>query len=701
MTELRSFLGMVNYYSKFLPDLATTLAPLYSLLQRSTPWNWGPKQRKAFRHVKDLLQSGRVLTHFDDQLPLILACDASPYGLGAVLSHRMPSGEEKPVVFSSRTLTQSEKNYSHLDKEALAIIYGVKKYHQYLHGRRFEIKTDHKPLTYIFSESRATPTMASGRIQRWALTLGGYDYSIQYKEGKNMANADALSRLPLPVSHPEVPRPPDVVHLINYLDSTPLSSAQIRVWTDNDPTLHVVRRRVQEGWPAEDKEDRKDLLPFFRRRYELSTEGGCVLWGCRVVVPEKGRKRALDLLHEAHPGMARMKSLARGYMWWPGLDKDIEGCVKECHICQSTRKSPPVVPLHPWSWPEKAWSRVHIDYAGPVEGKMFLLIVDAYSKWLEVHATSTSTSAATIELLRKSFAALGLPEVIVSDNATTFTSEEFAEFLKKNGIRHIRSPPYHPASNGLVERAVQTFKEGLKRLKSGSLNTRLCQLLLRYRITPHSSTGSSPAELMMGRKLRTQLDLLRPDLSSKVQQSQDRQKQAHDAHSRPRQFAVGDTVYARNYGQGPLWLPGLVVGFEGSTVYGVRLSDSRVVRRHGDQLRFRAGGCETDSPATGGLLEDIPNPCTGVEASTAEPETVVTEQNGSQAAPQTVTQDSDNPSTPVSDVDPSATGTLSERPVDEASEHSMPELRRSTRVRQPPDRYIEQSHVIGVNSVVI
>ena len=121
-------------------------------------------------------------------------------------------------------------------------------------------------------------------------------------------------------------------------------------------------------------------------------------------------------------------------------------------------------------------------------------------------------------------------------------------------------------------------------------------------------------------------------------------------------------MYARNYGQDPLWLPGLVVGLEGSdsAVYGVRLNDSRVVHRHGDQLRFRAGGCETDSPATSGLLEDIPNPCTGVEASTAEPETVVTEQNGSQAAPRTVTTDSANPPTPVSDVDPSATETLSE-----------------------------------------
>ena len=275
--------------------------------------------REGFKQVKDLLRSGRILTHFDDQLPLVLACDASPYGLGAVLSHRMPSGEEKPVGFASRTLTKAERNYSHLGKEALAIVYGVKRYHQYLHGRQFEIKTDHKPLTHIFNESRATPTMASGRIQRWALTLGGYNYSIQYKEGKAMANADALSRLPLHTSRPEVPRPTELVNLMEHLDSTPLTSTQIKAWTDTDPTLSKVRRWVQEGWPSQDVEDREDLLPFQRRRYELSTEGGCVLWGSRVVVPKKGRRRALDLLHEAHPGIVKMKTLAQRYMWWPGI----------------------------------------------------------------------------------------------------------------------------------------------------------------------------------------------------------------------------------------------------------------------------------------------------------------------------------------------------------------------------------------------
>ena len=187
-----------------------------------------------------------------------------------------------------------------------------------------------------------------------------------------------------------------------------------------------------------------------------------MLWGCRVVVPVKGRQRAMEMLHEAHPGVARMKSLARSYLWWPGMDKQIERCVRECSTCQVSRKEPPVVPLQPWPWPDKPWTRIHIDYAGPMEGRMFLIVTDAHSKWVDIHATTSSTSNVTIEMLRKSFATLGLPEVVVSDNATAFTSSEFAEFLKRNGIRHIRTPPYHPASNGLVERMVQTFKEGMK-----------------------------------------------------------------------------------------------------------------------------------------------------------------------------------------------------------------------------------------------
>ena len=681
--ELRSFLGMVNYYGKFLPDLATTLTPLYQLLRKHAHWRWRQKQRNAFNKVKDLLHSGRVLTHFDDRLPLVLACDASPYGLGAVLSHMMPDGDEKPVGFASRTLTNAESNYSHLDKEALAIIFGVKKFHQYLHGRHFSIKTDHKPLTHIFNETRATPSMASGRIQRWALTLGGYDYSIQYREGKNMANADALSRLSLKTSsEQEAPRPPELVHLVEFLDSTPLSCTQVRVWTDHDPTLSRVRKWVQEGWPAQVCTD-EQFQPYVRRKDELSTEGGCVLWENRVVLPSRGRKRALGLLHESHLGIVRMKSLARGYMWWPGMDKEIESSVKQCPTCQSTRKMPPTAPLHPWARPSKPWSRVHVDYAGPFEGKMFLLIVDAYSKWLEVHATTSSTSTITIELLRKSFASLGLPEVVVSDNGTTFTSQEFADFMKNNGIRHVRSPPYHPSSNGLAERAVQTLKEGLRKVRSGSLETRLSKFLLNYRITPHSSIGSSPAELMWGRTLRSKLDLLRPDVDQKAQRATDRQKSSHDVHSSQRQFAVNETVYARNYGSGPQWLPGRIVSLQGHVMYCVRLLDNREIVRHVDQLRPRLTTGEQETPIESGV-EDTGSSGGAPNTQSEEPEPAEADSTDPEA--------SDTVPVPPIEECPGGNTESTLPPLPGTQNNSeqpsvMTTVRRSTRVIQPPDRY--------------
>ena len=286
-----------------------------------------------------------------------------------------------------------------------------------------------------------------------------------------------------------------------------------------------------------------------------------MLWGTRVIIPLKGRKAALEILHESHPGMGQMKSLARGYLWWPNLDKEIEQYVKRCSECQMSRSMSPAAPPHSWAPPEGPWSRVHIDYAGPFQGRMFLLLVDAHSKWLEIHETSTTTSSATIELLRRTFANVGLPQTIVSDNAPNFTSEEFTAFLKHNEIRHLRSAPYHPASNGIVERAVRTFKEGMRRLNSGSMNTRLSRFLFRYRITPLTASGQSPAELMWGRRLRSPLDLLVPTSAG---------QSSPEAPVGTRQFAVGESVYIRNYGSGPLWLPGVVSRQRECTRFGCR-----------------------------------------------------------------------------------------------------------------------------------
>ena len=165
VSQLKSLLGLVNYYGKFLPNLSTTLAPLYRLLRQGVKWQWKPDEAAALTEVKEALQSPNLLVHFDSTKPLVLACDASPVGVGTVISHRLDDGTEKPISYASRTLSAAERKYSQLDKEALAIIFGVKHYHQYLYGREFVILSDHKPLKHIFSESKSTPAMASARIQ--------------------------------------------------------------------------------------------------------------------------------------------------------------------------------------------------------------------------------------------------------------------------------------------------------------------------------------------------------------------------------------------------------------------------------------------------------------------------------------------------------------------------------------------------------
>jgi len=180
------------------------------------------------------------------------------------------------------------------------------------------------------------------------------------------------------------------------------------------------------------------------------------------------------------------------------MDEDIEELVKHCSYCQKANPSPPKAPLHSWEWPSQPWSRLHLDFAGPFMGHMYLVIVDAHSKWLDVHIMQSITSEKTIEKLRSVFATHGLPKQIVTDNGTSFTSDKFQEFVKKNGIKHTFSTPYHPATNGQVERAVQTFKQGLCEIPHGSVEEKLIKFLFKYRITPHSTTGIPPAELLMG-----------------------------------------------------------------------------------------------------------------------------------------------------------------------------------------------------------
>ena len=200
-----------------------------------------------------------------------------------------------------------------------------------------------------------------------------------------------------------------------------------------------------------------------------------------------------------------MKALARSYLWWMGLDQAIDELGKSCEACQADQPNPPAAPLHPWVWPDARWTRIHIDYEGPFLGKMFLVVVDVHSKWPEVAILSTSSTQKTIDILRSLFAQYELPEQLVSDNGPQFTSKEFEQFARANGIRHIRSAPYHPASNGQVKRFIRTMKRSLQAgEKDGrSLHHNLAEFLFTYGTTAHATTNVTPSELFLGWQLRT------------------------------------------------------------------------------------------------------------------------------------------------------------------------------------------------------
>ena len=299
------------------------------------------------------------------------------------------------------------------------------------------------------------------------------------------------------------------------------------------------------GWPEDGLPT--DYQPYTSRRDQLSVLDGCLLWGSRVIVPPQGRQVILDELHETHPGINKMKALAHSYLWWPGMDNQILNLVKSCSVCQESRPTPAVAPLHSWERPSQPWSRIHLDFAGPFLDHMFLVIVDAHSKWIDVHLMQSITSTKTIEKLRMVFATHGLPRKVVTDNGPSFTSEEFRTFLSQNGIIHVTTAPYHPSSNGLAERAVQTFKQVLKRTLGANIQERLSKFLFTYRITPQTTTGVPPATLLMGRCLRSRLDRLFPDLTDRIENQQSKQARQHDRTTPLRTFKIGDRIYSKDF----------------------------------------------------------------------------------------------------------------------------------------------------------
>ena len=450
---LESWIGTAQYYSDFIPDFASLAAPLNELRRTGVNYEWTTARQKAFDAIKQALADYTLRVHFDENRKLILATDASPYGVGAVLMQPQPDGTEAMVTCASRTLSAAERHYSQLEKEALGIVFGFKRFRQFLAGRHVELYTDHKPLIFIFKPDAGVPHTALQRIQRWSLYLANFNYSVSHRPGKKNFQADSLSRSPQPANV----NPDAEVEAVQkfHIEKAPVDVVKVRQETRRDPLRSRVMEFVMTGWPT--TSPGTQFQQWWVRRNELTVESGVLLWGVRVVVPSPLRDRVLELLHESHIGSTRCKQLARSYVWWPGLDEDIERKVNNCNACVENRRDPKAPVLGEWQQTTQPWQRVHVDHAGPFLGSYWLLWIDAYSKFGGVHKVKREDSATTVKVLRQVFALFGLPKQLVSDNGPAFVGEEFQEFLRLNGVHHNRSAPCHPQTNGEAERFVQTL----------------------------------------------------------------------------------------------------------------------------------------------------------------------------------------------------------------------------------------------------
>ena len=388
--EVRSFLGLANFCSRFIQDFSTIGYPLRQLTRKAVQWGWRSEHQRAFDNLKNALTSTHVMAHYDPTAPSQLRVDASPVGLGAILTQTQ-DGETKPIAYASRTLTSVETRYSQTEREALAVVWGCERFHLYLYGTNFDLLTDHKPLEVIYSPTSKPPA----RIERWGLRLQPYTFRLKYSPGVNNP-ADVLSRLPL---SNQVTRERNIAEqYIHYIahDAVPkaMTIEQLEDASKKDPVLKLVHEYTTSGKWQKTNETRS----FFSIKEELSTFGNLVLRGSRIVIPSSLRQTTLQLAHEGHQGIVRTKQLMREKVWWPGIDREVESLIRSCISCQAQGPQPSPPPLIMTQMPTRPWSVVHADLCGPFpSGESLLVLVDSCSRWPEVFIMKSTTATAVIK----------------------------------------------------------------------------------------------------------------------------------------------------------------------------------------------------------------------------------------------------------------------------------------------------------------
>ena len=501
-SEVRSYMGLVNFIGKYIPGFSTVIAPISDMLSKTAGFVWGAQQEAAFQAILKEIKSPRMLQHFDPAKKTEVIVDASPVGLCAILAQ-----EGRPVLFVSRKLSKVETRYSQTEREALAVVWSCERLHFYLYGIDFVVLSDHQPLEILYSP-KGKP---AARILRWYIRLLPYRFVVQYRKGSDNP-ADYFSRKPVSeCSGEEETLASETECFVNsvLVDSTPNSINLQEIIAENlrDPVMIKLRECINSN-----KWSEQGITGYKQVKSELMCKNGIVLRSQRMVLPPVLRERALKLAHSTHMGMTRTKQFIRSKLWWPGLDADVEEMVKRCSVCLSVNPEggEKLEPLRITPFPERPFSTVHIDLFGPLpSGETILGIIDEYSKWPELYVLKGGVCTQdVVGALDKLFARFGYVDQVVSDNGPQFRSWKFDNYMQAKGIKHHLVTPYYPEANSSIERFFRNLKKFVKvcSLQGVELKSELNNFLRMYRNTPSRGTGRTPASVILSYDPRPRTD---------------------------------------------------------------------------------------------------------------------------------------------------------------------------------------------------
>ncbi|GAB1608626.1 hypothetical protein Ahia01_001147000 [Argonauta hians] len=580
---VRRFCGFVNYLAKFLPKLSDILEPIRQLTRHDVPWTWTATHDQAFVKVQQLVTEAPVLAFYDPTKDLHIQCDASQSGLGAVL---LQIG--KPLAYCSRALTPTERRYVQIEKELLAIVFSVEKWHQYAFGRHISVQSDHKPLESIFKKPLSS---VPRRLQGMMLRLQGYELTVNYTRGKDLVLADTLSRAFLQT----IPSNQEEFEMINMVSLLP-------------------------------------IRPDFNFREEMTVQDGLIFRGDRVLVPRSLRSEMMKAVHSTHSGIESCLKRSRECIFWPGMSADIRNLISACEICNTFSSANQQETLVIHDVPSRQWEKVGIDLF-EFEGKDYLITVDYLSNFWEIDRLRDSKASTVIRTLKAHFARYGLPSVVMSDNGPQFISDNFKLFAQEFDFRHITSSPYHSRSNGKAESAVKTAKSIMRKNKDEDQFL----ALLNHRNTPSQNSNSSPAQKFFNRRTRTLLptrnSLLSPRISLEtdiemIKNAQQRTKRCYDKKSKDlKPLRKGDSVMIKpQMLKEKKWTRCTVVQSEGRS-YDVRTPAGNVIRRNRVHLRQVPPTVCEETLGRPGLAISVPEPTVKAcvpPAPTSPPKTPVT-----------------------------------------------------------------------------